>query len=68
LVEIEAEVDDGEVTIIVRDAGRWRAARDRDRGRGLPIIEACMDSCTFTRGEAGTELRMQRRVRQSSPA
>jgi PAS domain S-box-containing protein len=66
-VEIEAEVDDGEVTIIVRDAGRWRAARDRDRGRGLPIIEACMDSCTFTRGEAGTELRMQRRVRQPSP-
>jgi PAS domain S-box-containing protein len=67
-VDIEAEVDDGEITILVRDTGRWRAARDGDRGRGLPLIEACMDSCSFTRGDAGTELRMQRRVQPSHPA
>jgi anti-sigma regulatory factor (Ser/Thr protein kinase) len=67
-VDIEAEVDDGEVTIVVRDAGRWRATRDGDRGRGLPIIEACMDSYTFMRGDAGTELRMQRRIQPSHPA
>lgn len=64
-VEIEAEVDDGEITIVIRDTGRWRAARNGDRGRGLPLIEACMDSCTFTRGDGGTELRMQRRVPRS---
>ncbi len=61
-VDIEAEVDGGEVTIVVRDAGRWRTSRNGDRGRGLPLMEACMDSCTLTRGDAGTEVRMQRRV------
>ena len=61
-VDIEAIVDDGEITIVVRDTGRWRAARNGDRGRGLPLIEACMDSCDFTRGHEGTELRMRRRV------
>jgi PAS domain S-box-containing protein len=64
-VDIEVEVDDGEVTIVVRDTGRWRVARNGDRGRGLPLIDACMDSCTFTRGHAGTELRMQRHVHRS---
>ena len=65
-VAIEAEVDDGEITIVVRDTGRWRAARNGDRGRGLPLIESCMDSYVFTRGEEGTELRMIRRVPRSS--
>ena len=64
-VDIEAEVDDGEITIVIRDTGRWRAARNGDRGRGLPLIESCMDSCTFARGDEGTELRMQRRVPRS---
>jgi PAS domain S-box-containing protein len=64
-VDIEADVDDGEITVVVRDTGRWRAARNGDRGRGLPLIEACMDSCTFTRGDEGTELRMRRHVRPS---
>jgi PAS domain S-box-containing protein len=64
-VDIDAEVHDGEITIVVRDTGRWRAARDGDRGRGLPLIEACMDSCALTRGDEGTELRMRRRVARS---
>ncbi len=65
-VDIEAGVNDGEITIVVRDTGRWRAARNGDRGRGLPLIESCMDSCVFTRGEEGTEVRMIRRVPRSS--
>ncbi len=65
-VDVEAEVEDGQVTIVVRDTGRWRAARNGDRGRGLPLIESCMDSCALTRGDEGTELRMHRRVPRSS--
>jgi PAS domain S-box-containing protein len=64
-VDIEAEVDGGEVTIVVRDAGRWRTSRNGDRGRGLPLMEACMDTCTLTRGDAGTEVKMQRHVPRS---
>jgi PAS domain S-box-containing protein len=67
-VDIEAEVQDGGVTIVVRDTGRWRAPRDGDRGRGLTFMEACMDSCTLTRSEAGTEVRMQRRIARSRSA
>ncbi len=52
-VDIEAEVDDGEITIVVRDTGRWRTARNGDRGRGLPLIESCMDTCALTRGDEG---------------
>ncbi len=67
-VDIEAAVADGEITVVVRDTGRWRPSRNGGRGRGLAFIEACMDSCTLTRSEGGTEVRMQRRVRRSQPA
>jgi PAS domain S-box-containing protein len=67
-VDIEAEMTAGEVTVVVRDTGRWRATRNGDRGRGLPFMRACMDSCTLTRGDAGTEVRMQRRVGRQGPA
>ena len=64
-VDIEAEVRAGEITIVVRDRGTWKAARNGDRGRGLSFVEACMDSCTVTKGGSGTEVRMQRRVGRS---
>ena len=64
-VDIEAEVRAGEITIVVRDTGTWKAARNGDRGRGLSFVEACMDSCTVTKGGSGTEVRMQRRVGRS---
>jgi anti-sigma regulatory factor (Ser/Thr protein kinase) len=67
-VDIDAEVHDGQVTIVVRDSGRWRAPSNGDRGRGLMFIEACTDSYTLTRGDAGTEVRMQRRVGRSPTA
>ena len=67
-VDIEAAVDLGEVTIVVRDAGRWRTSRNGDRGRGLPLMEACMDTCTLTRGDTGTEVKMQRRIPRSPSA
>jgi anti-sigma regulatory factor (Ser/Thr protein kinase) len=67
-VDIDAEVHDGEITIVVRDRGRWKAPRNGDRGRGLVFIQACMDSYTLTRGDTGTEVRMHRRVGRSRTA
>jgi anti-sigma regulatory factor (Ser/Thr protein kinase) len=66
-VDVEAEVRAQEITVVVRDAGTWRAPRNGDRGRGLSFIEACMDSFTVTKGESGTEVRMQRRLGRSHP-
>lgn len=51
-----------EVTIVVRDTGRWRAARTADGGRGVTIMRAAMDDVDVRTGSAGTEIRMRRRL------
>jgi anti-sigma regulatory factor (Ser/Thr protein kinase) len=60
MVEIEGQLIGGDVEIVVRDAGRWRPARDNDRGRGLSVIRASMDHVEIARGDEGTEVRMRR--------
>jgi anti-sigma regulatory factor (Ser/Thr protein kinase) len=63
-VEVEGDVSDDEVTLVVRDVGRWRSPRDGHRGRGLQLIEACMDHLQISMAAAGTEIRMRRAVRR----
>ena len=41
---VQARTDEDEVIVAVRDTGRWRPPRGRNRGRGLTIIEAAMDT------------------------
>ena len=60
--EVRASESDGEVTIVVRDTGRWRASRHRDRGRGLKIINAAMDAVEVSSAAAGTEVVMRRGI------
>jgi anti-sigma regulatory factor (Ser/Thr protein kinase) len=62
LVEIDAELSSDCVFITVRDFGAWRAPRGENRGRGLPLIEAVMDSVDVAKGPRGTEVRMIRRL------
>jgi anti-sigma regulatory factor (Ser/Thr protein kinase) len=62
-VEMEAALSEGEISITVRDFGRWREPRGNNRGRGLSLIEAVMDSLTVVKGDReGTEVRMIRRL------
>ena len=42
--DLEAEHAEGEIRLTVRDRGQWRDARGTHRGRGLPIMEALMDT------------------------
>jgi anti-sigma regulatory factor (Ser/Thr protein kinase)/putative methionine-R-sulfoxide reductase with GAF domain len=60
--EIHAETVDDQVIVRVRDTGRWRAPRGRNRGRGLTIIEAAMDMVHVSSTSDGTELVMQRKL------
>jgi anti-sigma regulatory factor (Ser/Thr protein kinase)/putative methionine-R-sulfoxide reductase with GAF domain len=60
--EVEARRMNGSVELTVRDAGRWRAPRGQNRGRGLMIIEATMDELDVRPTEGGTEIRMRRRL------
>ena len=57
---VQARTESAEVIVAVRDTGRWRAPRGRNRGRGLTIIEAAMDSVRVSSTPDGTEIVMQR--------
>jgi anti-sigma regulatory factor (Ser/Thr protein kinase) len=66
--EVEVDYDGGELTASVRDSGSWREKRGDDRGRGLRIIEDLMDEVEVEREEAGTLIRMRRRIREDRAA
>jgi len=61
--ELEAFGNNGEITVAVRDEGRWRAPRGTNRGRGLAIMVAAMDDVQIDRTPTGTEVVMRRRLR-----
>jgi anti-sigma regulatory factor (Ser/Thr protein kinase) len=68
--EVVAVERDGELTLVVRDFGRWRATpSDGVRGRGLETIRALMDDVELVSDGGGTRVVMRRRVpRQVSSA
>ena len=60
--ELEADHQEGLVTVRVRDTGRWRTPRGGHRGRGLKMIAAAVDELDLHTTEAGTELVMRHRL------
>ena len=60
--ELMAQADDGNVTITVRDSGRWREQRGSDRGRGVHMLKAAMDEVQINQIRTGTEVIMKRRL------
>ena len=60
--ELHGWARNGEITMTVRDGGRWRAPRGQNRGRGLSIIVAAMDDVQIDRTAEGTEIVMRRRI------
>jgi anti-sigma regulatory factor (Ser/Thr protein kinase)/putative methionine-R-sulfoxide reductase with GAF domain len=59
---VEGDVSGDEVTIAVRDAGRWRPPRGRNRGRGLTIMESAMDEVRVTQERDGTAVVLRSRM------
>ena len=62
----ESTHEDGVVTMVVRDSGRWRRPRGTNRGRGLTIIEAAVDGFDVRPTDEGTEVVMRRKLRGAS--
>jgi GAF domain-containing protein/anti-sigma regulatory factor (Ser/Thr protein kinase) len=61
--DVEAEVaGEGEVTVLVRDQGRWRPPRGHNRGRGTLLMQELMDHFEVNTSEEGTVVRMRRSV------
>jgi len=55
-VTVDAEIDDGTVTVTVSDTGRWRAQRGTNRGRGTLIMASFVDDMEVETGEDGTRV------------
>jgi GAF domain-containing protein/anti-sigma regulatory factor (Ser/Thr protein kinase) len=64
--DVEAEAGPGgDVTVVVRDHGRWRPPRGHNRGRGTLLMQELMDHFEVTTSEDGTEVRMRRKLERA---
>ncbi|HEX9774304.1 MAG TPA: SpoIIE family protein phosphatase [Actinomycetota bacterium] len=61
---LDASVQDGAVSIRVRDHGSWKPEGEphEESGRGMRLMRAVMDSVDVVATNEGTEVRMRRRV------
>ena len=62
--DVHASASDDEVMIEVSDTGRWRSPRGQNRGRGLTIIDATMDTVSIESAETGTRVVLRRGIRR----
>ena len=62
-VSLRAQLQDGEVSVRIRDDGHWREARKRsDRGLGLVLMRDLMDEVDVDASGGGTEVLLRRRL------
>ncbi|MDX6676540.1 MAG: hypothetical protein QOE31_592 [Solirubrobacteraceae bacterium] len=62
LFDVLLERSDAEVTVTVRDRGRWRTTTSPDRGRGLQLMRELMDVVDVESGETGSTVALRRRL------
>lgn len=55
-----AKLESDVVHLRVRDKGRWRGVTRGDRGHGLGLMRALMDSIEIDASDTGTVIRMRR--------
>ena len=58
--QVDAVYRERRVEITVRDRGQWRRARGTHRGRGMPMMEALMDSVHVQHAPDGTAVVLSR--------
>jgi len=61
-VRVRGRREGDRITVSVRDSGSWRAPQESERGRGLGVIDAMMDSVEIVKGSDGTEVRLVRHL------
>jgi len=59
-VDVLLDRSDGTIEVRVRDHGTWRPPRESQRGRGLPLMRALMDTVTLDQGKHGTTVTLRR--------
>ena len=63
-----ADAGASEITIDIRDHGRWRVPHDVGGGRGHKLLRHLVDDATFCTGDDGTSVALRRRVELTGPA
>ena len=64
-IVVRARSDDARITVVVEDAGDWRApSRTDQRGRGLALMHGLMDDVEIVavEGGSGTRVTLRRQV------
>jgi len=59
---VSCEQERGQITVTVRDLGRWRTARPPGGGRGLSIMRKLVDDVEIRSDEEGTIVRLTKRL------
>jgi PAS domain S-box-containing protein len=62
--DVELQRDAGEVTVVVRDRGRWREGGSENRGRGLGLMRALMTDVRIAPSADGTAVTLRRTLRR----
>jgi len=66
--DLEVRDDAGRIRVTVRDRGQWRAPRGANRGRGLVLMRALMETVDVRQQEEGTVIVMERTLRAAAAA
>ena len=67
LFDVILERDGAQVSVTVRDHGRWRTTTSPDRGRGLDLMRELMESVEVESGESGSSVQLRRSLRAPRP-
>lgn len=67
-IEVEGELRREDLTLTIRDWGRWRQPRGTNRGRGLGLMRGLMDNVKVTPEATGTIVEMSRRLHREVQA
>ncbi len=59
---VRCDHDGQDVTVTVRDLGRWRTGRRQGGGRGLEIMRSLVDNVAIDSDDAGTAVTMTKRL------
>jgi anti-sigma regulatory factor (Ser/Thr protein kinase) len=66
IVRLRAAIDDDAITVAVEDQGRWKPPTVNDeRGRGLPIMRALMDSVAIESDDHRKAIHLRRTMRSA---
>ena len=62
MIDLRAELNDGEALVSVRDGGEWREPTGQHRGRGIPLMKEFMDDVAIETEDDGTTVQLRRRI------